>query len=307
MDPLAYFLDLLVFAGIYMLLALSLNLEYGFTGLGNFGKVAFFMVGAYTYAVSIESGMPFYLALLLAAFISSVFGALVSLPALRLREDYLAIATIAFGEVLRLVVKAERSIAGGVWGIQVPSIFRGLELSTRMSIIINMMLVFAFVAATYFILQLIANSPYGRVQRSIREDDPAVSVLGKNVILYKVQAFMMGSAIAGISGGLFAQYIRFIEPEMFLPLVTFLVWIMLIMGGSGNNLGVIVGALLIELFRRGTRLLNDYVDLPVDPHNLQYVIFGVLIILIIMYRPNGLIEERPLKISMGKVAGYDNT
>ncbi len=295
MDPLVFLLDTLVFVGVFMLLALSLNLEFGYTGLGNFGKVAFFMVGAYIYAIAIQVGLPFYLSLGLCALVASILGALVSLPALRLREDYLAITTIAFGEIVRIIFKAEQSIAGGVWGISIPSIFRDLNLSIRMSVVANLLLVYFVVIVVFIALQLLTNSPYGRVLRAIREDDEAVSVLGKNVIYYKVQVFMIGSAVAGLSGGLYAQYLRFIEPNMFLPLVTFFVWIMLILGGSGNNKGALVGALLVEFISRGSRILKDYVTLPVDAHNVQYIMFGILIILIIMYRPDGLVREKPLK------------
>ncbi|MEW5919934.1 MAG: branched-chain amino acid ABC transporter permease [Bacillota bacterium] len=295
MDPMVFLLDTLVFVGIFMILTLSLNLEYGFTGLGNFGKVAFFMVGAYIYAITIQFGLPFYISLVLGAVVAAILGALVSLPALRLREDYLAITTIAFGEIVRIIFKAEQAIAGGVWGIAVPSIFQDLNLSIRMSVIVNLLLIYCMVAVIFIILQMLTNSPYGRVLRSIREDDEAVAALGKNVIYYKVQVFMIGSAIAGIAGGLYAQYLRFIEPNMFLPLVTFFVWIMLILGGTGNNKGALVGALLIEFISRGSRIAKDYVALPVDPHNVQFVLFGILIIILIMYWPNGLLREKQIQ------------
>ncbi len=295
MDPLVFLLDTLVFVGIFMILTLSLNLEYGYTSLGNFGKVAFFMVGAYVYAISVQFGLPFYISLILAAIVSAILGALVSLPAIRLREDYLAITTIAFGEIVRIIFKAEASIAGGVWGIQVPSIFRGLDFSIRMSVVANLLVIYLVVALIFIFLQVLTNSPYGRVLRSIREDDEAVSALGKNVIWYKVQVLMIGSAIAGIGGGLYAQYLRFIEPNMFLPLVTFFVWIMLILGGTGNFKGSLVGALLIEFISRGSRIAKDYVTLPIDPHNVQFILFGVLIIILIMYRPNCLIGEKRIQ------------
>ncbi|MCK4354050.1 MAG: branched-chain amino acid ABC transporter permease, partial [Dehalococcoidia bacterium] len=119
MDPLLYIFDLIVYIGIFGILALSLNLEFGFTGLANFGKVAFFLVGAYTYALLSQIGIPFYLCLIAGALASAVFGLLVSLPALRLRADYLAIVVLTFGEILRLIVKSEDWIAGGDWGISV--------------------------------------------------------------------------------------------------------------------------------------------------------------------------------------------
>ena len=119
MDPLLYALDLVVFIGIFGILSLSLNLEFGFAGLANFGKVAFFLIGAYTYALLSQAGVPFYLCLIASALVSSVFGLMVSLPALRLRADYLAIVVLAFGEILRLIVKSEEWLAGGDWGVTV--------------------------------------------------------------------------------------------------------------------------------------------------------------------------------------------
>jgi len=123
LGPLLYVLDLVVYIGIFGIVALSLNLEFGFTGLANFGKVAFFLIGAYTYALLSQMGVPFYLCLIAGALISAIFGLLVSLPALRLRADYLAIAVLAFGEILRFIVKSEKWLAGGDWGTPVTPIF----------------------------------------------------------------------------------------------------------------------------------------------------------------------------------------
>lgn len=295
MDPLIYVLDVLVFAGIYALLALSLNLEFGFTGLANFGKVAFFMAGAYTYAVLANLGVPYWLTLLAGAVVAGILGAVISLPALRLREDYLAIVTISFGEILRLIVKAEDQLAGGVHGIVVPSACKFLGDSPREVGLANVLLVYALLAVVFLGLQLLANTPYGRVLRGIREDEVAVAAVGKNTVFYKMQVLALGSGIAGLAGGLFAQYLRYIEPYMFMPLVTFLVWIMLMLGGAGNNVGVLAGALVVELLNRGTRIAKDYLTLPVDPNNLQFILFGLLIVIILIYRPQGLIREGPMK------------
>jgi branched-chain amino acid transport system permease protein len=295
LDLTVYLLDTLVFMGIFALLAMSLNVEYGFTGLGNFGKVAFFMAGAYTYAITAALGWPFYLCLVFAALVAGALGALISLPALRLREDYLAIVTLTFGEILRIIIKAEQGLAGGVWGITIPSAFAGLDLTPRMTAWANVVLVWVIVVGVFVFLQLLINTPYGRVLRGIREDDVAVQVLGKSFVLYKAQALMVGSAIAGVAGGLFAQYLRFIDPYMFLPLVTFLVWVMLILGGPANHWGALIGAVIVEFFNRGSRFLKDYLVLPFDPNNVQFIIFGLLIILLLLYRPYGLFREKPLR------------
>ncbi len=295
MDPLIYILDIIVFVGIFAIVALSLNLEYGFAGLGNFGKVAFFLTGAYTYALLSQIGLPFFLCLIIAALISASIGFLISLSALRLREDYLAIVTLTFGEILRLVVKAEHWIAGGVWGITMPSAISWAGASPRMMAAANIGLVYFCLILGFILVQLVSNSPYGRVLRAIREDETAAEALGKDRFKYKAQAFMLGSGLAGLGGGLFAQYLRFIDPYMFLPTVTFSVWIMVIIGGPANNWGALLGATLVELFSRGTRILKDYLLVPIDPNNLQYILFGLLIVFILLYRPQGLLKESQVK------------
>ena len=301
---LLYGLDFLVFVGIFGIVALSLNLEFGFAGLANFGKVAFFLVGAYTYAVLSQIGVPFYLCLIAGALTSALFGLLISLPALRLRADYLAIAILAFGEILRLIVKAERWIAGGVWGINVSPAISLAGASFEVDVLVNIGLVYFCLLICFLVAQLLANSPYGRVMRAIREDEVAAEALGKDRAKYKAQVLMIGSAMAGVAGGLYAQYLQFIDPYMFMPMITFTVWMMVILGGPANNWGALLGAGLVELFARGANLAKDYLTLPVDPSNLQYILFGVLIILVLFYRPQGLLKESPIKTKALELARY---
>jgi len=293
LGPLLYVCDLIVYIGIFGIIALSLNLEFGFAGLANFGKVAFFLVGAYTYALLSQIGVPFYLCLTAGALTSAIVGFLISLPALRLRADYLAIAVLAFGEILRLIVKSE-GFAGGNWGMRVSPIFpsTGSYLAYRLE---NIGLVFLCLFICFLVAQRLANSPYGRVMRAIREDEVAAEALGKDRAKYKAQAFMLGSAMAGVAGGLYAQYLQFVVPGMFIPMVTFTVWIMVLLGGPANNWGVLLGAGLVMLFDRGANIAKDYLTLAIDPSNLQYIMFGVLIILVLLFRPQGLLKESQVK------------
>ncbi|MBA7569543.1 hypothetical protein ES708_11283 [subsurface metagenome] len=296
MDPLAvYGLNIVVYIGIFAIVALSLNLEYGFTGLGNFGKVAFYMVGAYSYALLSQAEIHFILALILSAIIAGLFGLLVSLPAIRLREDYLAIVTLAFGEILRIIVKSEDWIANGIWGITISPAINIEGAAYEVGVLINIGLVFACLAICFIFAQMLANSPFGRIMRAIREDDIAADSLGKNRTKYKALVFMLGSAMAGLGGALFAQYVGYIDPQIFLPLLTFTIWIMVILGGPANNWGVVIGAALVLIFERGTAIIKDYITLPIDPNNVQYILFGVLIILILLFRPSGLFKESKIK------------
>ena len=307
MDPLLYVLDLIVFIGIFGIVALSLNLEFGFAGLANFGKVAFFLIGAYTYAVLSQIGTPFYLCLIVGALISAVFGLLISLPALRLRADYLAIVVLTFGEILRLIVKAERWIAGGMWGISVSPAITIAGTPPRIDVLVNIGLVYFCLFLCFLTAQLLTNSPYGRVMRAIREDEVAAETLGKDRAKYKAQVFMLGSAMAGIAGGLYAQYLQFIDPYMFMPMITFTVWIMVLLGGPANNWGALLGAGLVQLFDRGANIAKDYFILPVDPSNLQYILFGALIIFVLLYRPQGLLKESPVKTEALELARYEKS
>ncbi len=285
-------LDMVVMIGIYSIAAISLNLEYGFTGLSNFGKVAFFMVGAYTYAILAQAGVNFGVCMVASAVSAAAFGFLVSLPALRLREDYLAIVTLTSGEILRTIIQ-NQGIGGGYNGISITQIF---HFQTLMAIrLANIGLAFAFLGICFIFSQLVANSPYGRIMRAIREDQTAAQSYGKNIQRYKSQVFIMGSAIAGIGGALFAQYSAHIEPGSFLPFLTFTIWMMVMLGGPGNNLGVILGAAVVQIFQKSAAILKDYVHLPVDPINVQYILFGILIILVLFYRPSGLLKESPVK------------
>jgi branched-chain amino acid transport system permease protein len=295
LDPLVYVLDFIVLIGIFSIFSLSLNIEFGFAGLANFGKVAFVLIGAYTYTLLSNINVPFYICLIAGAIASAIIGFLVSLPTLKLREDYLAIVVLAFGEILKLIVKSEDWIAGGVWGTPVYPAISVTGSSARLDIAINIALVYLCLFISFFLLQLLSNSPYGRVMRAIREDEVAAEALGKNRAKYRAQVFALGSAIAGLGGGLYAQYLQFIDPYMFAPMLTFTVWIMVLLGGPANNWGALLGAGLVQLFDRGANIAKDYLTLPIDPSNLQYIIYGVLIILVLLYRPQGLLKESQVK------------
>ncbi len=286
-----YVLDTLVYIGIYAILAISLNLEAGYTRLMNFGKVAFFAIGAYTSAILTASGMPFFIGILAGMVLCAFFGYLVALPTLRLRADYLAIVTLSFGEILRLFLLNELWLTEGPMGI------RGIpqplySVFEENYILFYAVFVYVLLLLCYLFAERVVNSPFGRILKAIRDDEDAVQALGKDTYLFKIKIFMIGSVMAGISGSLFAHYIAFISPDMFYPTLTFSVWTMMVLGGRANNFGVIVGAILVQVLERGTRFLKDFVILPVEPSNLRIIIIGLLLILFLMYRPDGILKER---------------
>jgi len=286
-----YILDTLVYVGIYAILAISLNLEAGYTRLMNFGKVAFFSIGAYTSAILTAAGLPFMIGLLTGMLVSGLFGYLVALPTLRLRADYLAIVTLSFGEILRLFFLNELWLTEGPMGIRgIPQpLYPVFEKDYTLFYVA---LVFVFLIICYLFAERVVHSPFGRVLKAIRDDEDAVQAFGRDTYLFKIKIFVIGSIMAGVSGSLFAHYIAFISPDMFYPTLTFSAWTMMVLGGRGNNFGVIVGALLVQVLERGTRFLKDFVVLPVEPANLRIIIIGLLLILFLLYRPDGLIKER---------------
>jgi ABC-type branched-subunit amino acid transport system permease subunit len=289
-----YVLDTLIYIGIFSILSISLNIEAGFTKLMNFGKVAFFALGAYTSSLITLSGAPFIVGLFGGMLVAGIAGFLISIPTLRLREDYLAIVTITFSEILRLFLLGERWLTKGSMGLT--GIKRPLStvFNDNYTLFYTIMVYF-FLVASYLIVIRIVDSPFGRVLKAIREDEVAAEALGKNIFLFKAQTLVVGSVLSGLSGSLFAHYLTFIAPDMFLPNVTFSIWIMMVIGGSSNNLGVILGSILIIIFERLTRFIKDFIHLPFNPANFRQIIFGLLLIVFITYRPEGILKEKSMK------------
>lgn len=276
---------------IYIIFALSLNLEVGYTGLFNFGHVAFFGIGAYTSALLTLQGFPFELSLPIALILSGFCGLLLSLPSLRLRGDFFGIATLGFGEIIRMVFQNEVWLTKGPMGL--PGIPKPEIFSFRFATLpqyLFLSLVFAILA--FLILRMIIRSPFGRVLRAIREDDVATEALGKNVYRFRIKAFVIGSIFAGLSGTLWGHYTTFISPNDFTLLETILVLLIVVLGGKGTEWGPILGALIIIFFQESLRFLRLPAEWSRYLAPLQQMIFGTLLILLMVFRSEGLLKER---------------
>jgi ABC-type branched-subunit amino acid transport system permease subunit len=288
---LIYFLTMI---GIYSLLAMSLNFQVGFTGLINFGQVAFFCIGAYTSSLLVtKAGAPVIVGFLGGMALSGLFGYIISIPTKSLKADYWAIATLAGGEVVRLIALNEQELTAGPFGVMtIPQPLRWL-FSKDAYPLFYLLLVCACVVVAYLVLSLLTNSPFGRDLKAIRDEEDLCLSLGKNVRKLKLQAMVIAGVVAGLAGALFAHYITYISPENFQPIETFLMWAMIIVGGRGNHLGAILGAVVIQLFNISTRFIGGYVPFGSDVMSaLRMVIIGVLIVLFLLYRPEGLIKEK---------------
>jgi neutral amino acid transport system permease protein len=426
-----YLISLAISIATYALFSLGLNLQWGFTGLINFGHIAFMTLGAYTTVLLSEKGVPLIIAALAGGLLAAFLGLLIGLSTLRLREDYLAIVTIGVSEVVRLVATNEEKLTNGtrgvvgfplplndgdlnivlkagmsgiltvivglsVWklwqwlsqlpqgdrlksrnrkvllfsgyvvclalltlslwlGLSVDSIFLivaivplalgigipyfGLEnplgqiknqswnthlalgASTLAFGLIGMIywanlmglwenysykagllwLLIVAVALVFWRLQALVSSPWGRVLKAIREDEEVARALGKNVFRYKLQSLMIGGAIAGIAGAFYAWQLTFINPDGFVPLVTFNAWIIVVLGGSGNNVGTLLGAAIFWAYDAVTRLVLPNL-LHMDSARLgafRVMLIGLLMIVLMMWRPQGILGKKE-ELTLGR-------
>ena len=285
-----YFLHFLIIALIYAILAMSLNLQLGYTGLYNFGHVAFFGIGAYTYALLTLAGRPAFWGMTAGMAAAGLAGLLLAIPALRLTGDFFGIATLAFGEMTRLFFLNERWLTRGPMGL--PGIPRPDVVGTGRESLLAF-LVFAFVLASiaYVWLSIVVRSPFGRTLKMIREDEYVARALGKNILSFKVRAVVIGSAWAGLAGTLWAQYISYISPHDFTLQTTILILLSVVLGGKGTPGGPVLGAFLIIIFQESLRFL----PLPAGWTRLvapvQGMVFGLLLITLMLKRPQGIIPE----------------
>jgi branched-chain amino acid transport system permease protein len=289
----SYLAAIATLVGIRALLTLGLNVQWGLTGLVNLGIVAFFAVGAYTTGLLTVAGVALPLAWAAAIVLAVLAGIVMAMVSLRLREDYLAIVTLGFAEVLRLFLLNEAWLTRGANGVT--GIPRPLHtLFGRHYDLFYLAVVLTAVALVYGALQRVSRSPFGRVLRAIREDETVASVAGKSVFHFKVQAFAVGAAIAGLAGIFFAHYLAYIEPNMFLPQETLFVWLALILGGSGNNRGALLGSVVLLGLLEGSRFAKDVIPFltGVRLAAAQQMLVGLILVALIVYRPEGLLPER---------------
>ena len=301
--------------GIYTLLALGLNVVVGFAGLLDLGYAAFFAIGAYTCG-SLASPkhsihLPLWVLIFLGAAVASMFGAVLGAPTLRLRGDYLAIVTLGFGEITRIFLNnlnAPINLTNGPQGISRidPINVAGISLNTTQAIFgitfpsvhLYFYLFLAFTALVIFVSQRLEKSRIGRAWMAIREDEIAASAMGINTRNLKLLAFAMGAMFGGASGALFAGFQGFVSPESFSLMESIMVLCMVVLGGMGNIAGVILGgvllALLPEVLRHSVVPLQQVLfgKTLVDPESLRMLLFGGALIVMMLYRPAGLLPSR---------------
>ncbi|MBD2687128.1 branched-chain amino acid ABC transporter permease [Aphanizomenon flos-aquae FACHB-1249] len=374
-----YLIFLAISTATFALFGLGLNLQWGFTGLINFGHIAFMTLGAYTTVLLSLKGVPLLLSAGIGAIVAASLGLVIGFATLRLREDYLSIVTIGTGELIRLIVNNQELPVGNTWisgsfgvqsyviplsttpnlffriimivvlniltGITLFSLWRWVQtaqISASNNIVRNsslkqefisrlivgialgllagaiyisgviglynynpkaglMLLVLLILAFVFWRLEILVRSPWGRVLKSIREDEEIPKALGKNVFSYKLQSLMLGGAIAGIAGAFFAWQLAAIYPDNFQPQLTFDAWIMVILGGSGNNLGTILGAVMFFAYDALTReFLPKIVPLDVERIGAFRIMFiGLFLMVLMIWRPQGILGKKE-ELTLGK-------
>ncbi|QLE54955.1 branched-chain amino acid ABC transporter permease [Nostoc sp. TCL26-01] len=374
-----YLIFLAISTAVFALFGLGLNLQWGFTGLINFGHIAFMTLGAYTTVLLSLKGVPLFISAIVGAIVAALLGLVIGFATLRLREDYLAIVTIGTGELIRLVVNNQELPVGDAWvsgafGVQSypiplstePNLFWrflmiGLltllfavtvfslwgwirraqksrvtdtlhksssqqEFVSRLGVGIvlgllataiyisgvitlynyipkaGLMLVSLLVLGfVFWRLEYLVRSPWGRVLKAIREDEEIPKAMGKNVFWYKLQSLMLGGAIAGVAGAFFAWQISAIYPDNFQPQLTFDSWIMVILGGSGNNIGTILGAVIYFAYDAITREVLPKI-VPLDEARLgafRIMVIGLILMVLMIWRPQGILGKKE-ELTLGK-------
>ncbi|MEM2021978.1 MAG: branched-chain amino acid ABC transporter permease [Zestosphaera sp.] len=330
-DIASFLINWLTYFAIYAILAITLNLEAGISGVINFGKVAFFGLGAYlgaimnTYLLLMISGIDigvvtpytaegvaalskitvsnpalvtgvFMLSVVISFIVTGAFGYLLTNPIIRVGAGFVGFTLLCVGEVLRAIYINTGFVGGtyGMLGIPQPFVWLG---NPFLSSACYLLLVFTVFTSTYVVTYRIANSPLGRTLRALRDDDIAALCLGKNVPKIKSKIFFLTSALSGVAGTFYACYVSSVSPQMFVTLVTFNLWAMIIIGGRGSPLGAVVGAFLLTLIERVLLFITPlYGYLPFTPDYLRPVVIGLIMTSMLIKYPKGLLPEKPPKI-----------
>jgi len=297
--------DIATLAMIYVMLGLGLNVVVGFAGLLDLGFVGFYAVGAYTYALLFHwAGWGFWQALPLAGAASALFGFVLGFPVLRLRGDYLAIVTLGFGEIIRLLLTNMTGFTGGpdgISGIPKPSVFGlemarsasaegattfhqffGLEFSSIHMVIFLYLMALLLACVTLYISNRLIRMPIGRAWEALREDEIACRSLGLNPMKIKLSAFTLGAMFAGFGGAFFAARQGIVNPESFTFIESALILAIVVLGGMGSQLGVILAAILLTVLPEVAREFSEY----------RMLIFGLVMILMMIWRPQGLLPMK---------------
>lgn len=323
----SYKVKVLNLCAIYIILGLSMNLINGFTGLFSLGHAGFMAIGAYTVAILTmpvatkqmnyymkpmvpflqELNLPFILALLIGGLLAALFGFLIGAPVLKLTDDYLAIATLGFSEIIRIIFINLQSITNGSLGLKgIPAKTNGF-IADKLGLAAKTNLLWSWGIAilTIIFMQLLMKGSYGKAFKAIREDEIAARSMGINLFKHKVMSFTIGSFLAGIGGGLLAVHLGTIDPTLFKFALTFNILLIVVLGGMGNIYGTAISAIIITIAMEALRFLDEpmnfgFFTTPALP-GLRMVVFSLALMFVVIFKREGFIRDR-LEKARGKYA-----
>ena len=283
-----FFLLILIYSGIYALMAIGQNVITGYGGMLSLTQAGFFAIGSYATAIlTTQFGWSFWATLPIAFVVSALFGLLIGLPTLRLKGDYLAIATLGFGEIVRNVLNNWDSLTNGPMGIQripMPAILGFTINPYKKYAFLVMVIVFVIIA--YILFQRLARSRMGRALAAVREDEIAAQSMGINITKYKVYAFILGASVAGIAGSLQAAFTLSVTPGTYTFMVSVMVLCMVVLGGMGNFKASILGAFIIQFISYFPQLTGLS---SVIPPQFKQILFGLILVVMMIWRPQGIL------------------
>lgn len=301
---------LIFFACIVLILGivtLGLNLQWGFTGIFNAGVVGFYAIGGYTQAILTAApapghlgnlGWPWAVGIVAAMAVTALAAGLIGWITIGLRDDYLAITSFGIAVTIQLITLNWSELTGGPNGLtRISRPLAGVFDTPAAFNLWFLALLAVITALVYAALERMLRSPWGRVLRAIREDELAAVSLGKSARAFRIQAFVIGSTLMGLAGALYVSFIGFVSPFDFLPIFTFQIWAMLIVGGSGNNRGALLGALVVWAIWTASGVAVTQLVPPSHAAQgaaVQVILIGLALMLVLLYRPRGLLGEQPM-------------
>lgn len=283
-----FFLLILIYSGIYALMAMGQNIITGYGGMLSLTQAGFFAIGSYVTAIlTTQAGWSFWATLPVAFLVSALFGLLIGLPTLRLKGDYLAIATLGFGEIVRNVLNNWDSLTNGPMGIQrIPMpVILGFTINPYKKYAFLVMVI-VFVIVAYILFQRLARSRMGRALAAVREDEIAAQSMGINITKYKVYAFILGASVAGIAGSLQATFTLSVTPGTYTFMVSVMVLCMVVLGGMGNFKASILGAFIIQFISYFPQLTGLS---SVIPPQFKQILFGLILVVMMIWGPQGIL------------------
>ncbi len=286
-----YLIHLAILFAIYAILGISLNLVVGYTGLLSVTQAAFYGIGAYATAILLtQSGVGFFLSVILGIIITAIISFLIGMVLSKFSGDYYALGSLGFNVIIFSIFLNWQDLTRGplgIPGISRPNLF-GIDFSSNLSFLILSLL---FLILIYLASRFIINSSFGRALKAIREDEKALQVFGYNTLYFKLAIFVISAGMAAVAGSLFASYITFIDPSSFTLMESIFILAIIILGGLANLRGSILGALFLILLPEILRFVGFPTDIAAQ---MRQVVYGIILILLMLYRPQGLVGEYKL-------------